>query len=95
MSDADPGIVQHGNLCKLLQVGATFDQLDMMNCAMVELMCRELQMIEERYAEKLRTQNDFSEESHLFLGTHSLRGNVCMDPALREWISSGGTKRRS
>ncbi len=51
-------------------------------------MCRELQMIEERYSERLRSTNEMSEESHLFLGTHSSRGNVCMDPALREWIAT-------
>ena len=55
---------------------------------MAELMCRELQMIEERYAERMRTASEFSDEAHLFLGTHSSRGNVCMAPSLREWISS-------
>ncbi len=84
----DPRIAQHEQICKLLQVGATFDQLDMCNVTMVELLCRELQMIEEKYADRLRSQHEMSEEAHLLLGTRSSRGNVCMDPALREWISS-------
>ena len=87
LSTSDPGVAQHEQICKLLQVGATFDQLDMCNLAMVELLCRELQMIEEKYSEKLRSQNGLSEEAHLFLGTNTARGNVCMDPRLREWIS--------
>ncbi len=88
LSSTDPGVSQHENLCKLLQVGLTFDQLDMTNLAMVELMCRELQMIEEKYSDRLRSTNDMSDEVHLFLGTHSSQGNVCMDPALRAWIST-------
>ena len=88
LSSSDPGVSQHENLCKLLQVGLTFDQLDMSNLAMVELMCRELQMIEEKYSDRLRSTNEMSDESHLYLGTHSSQGNVCMAPALRAWISS-------
>lgn len=87
LSSSDPGMAQHEQLCKLLQTGACFDQYDMTNSAMVELICRELQMIEERYSSRLHGASELSEEAHLFLGTHSSRGNVCMDPALRDWIA--------
>ena len=88
LSGTDPGVTQHETLCKLLQVAATVDQLDCTNLGVIELICREIQMIEEKYAERLRSHSELSEESHHFLGTNMSKGNVCMSPALRDYIAS-------
>ncbi len=49
---ADPGISTHEHLCKLLQTALTVDQYDGTNSATIELIVREIQMIEEKYADR-------------------------------------------
>ena len=89
LQQADAGVAQHEQLCKLLHTAISFDQLDGCNCAVVELICREIQMIEDKYSERLLAGSEISPETaHLFLGTHSSRGNVCMSPALRDWVAT-------
>ena len=84
LSVTDPGVVAHEHLCKLLQTALTVDQLDGTNCATVELICREIQMVEEKYADRLRSQDPLHEDGEYFMKTSP--SNVCMCPAFREWI---------
>ena len=89
VSMTDPGVAQLESLYKLLQVAMTVDQLDGSNLAVIELICREIQMIEGKYSDRLTARaGALSQESHLFLGTTMAQGNVCMCPALREHIAS-------
>ena len=84
----DAGVVMHASLCKILQIAATSDQLDASNLGSMELVCREVQMIEENYASRLNSKSgQLSEEHHLFTATRQSQGNVCMCPALREWMA--------
>ena len=87
LTSADPGVVTHEHLCKLLQTALTVDQLDGSNSATIELICRELQLVEEKYGDRLRSKDNFSEEGEYFMRTSVGQSNVCMCPALRTWIS--------
>lgn len=87
LTAADPGVVTHEHLCKLLQTALTVDQLDGSNSATIELICRELQLIEEKYGDRLRSKDAFAEEGEYFMRTSVGQANVCMCPALRTWIS--------
>jgi hypothetical protein len=86
LSSSDPGIVTHEHLCKILQTAVTVDQLDVTNSASMELVCREIQMIEEKYADKLKTKDPLHEDGDYFMRMSMGQSNVCMCPALREWI---------
>ena len=48
---------------------------------------REIHMIEEKCSEKLRSRPQLSDESDLRLGMTLSKGNVCMAPALREFVA--------
>ena len=87
LNAGDPGVAMHSSLCKILQAAVTVDQLDVSNLASLELVCRELQMVEERYSDRLRTQNALVEDGDFFTMTSVGQHNVCMSPELREWIS--------
>ncbi len=76
----DPGFIAHERLCKLLQTALTVDQWDGTNSAAVELICREIQMIEETHADRMRSRDTFHEERELFLKTTTGHGNDCASP---------------
>jgi hypothetical protein len=50
-SDTDEDVKQHEFLCRLLETGACYDQLNLSNSAMCELVCRQLQLLEEKVHE--------------------------------------------
>jgi hypothetical protein len=54
LSAADWGVSEHGQICRYLQLGGCFDQADLTNLAMVEAMCRRLQLIEYQYRDRMR-----------------------------------------
>ena len=88
LNAGDSGVSTYENLCKLLQTALTMDQYDVTNSATFELVCRELQMVEERYSDKLRSLDPvFGEDGQYFMETSTGDSNVCMDPRLREEIS--------
>ncbi len=67
---------------------ACYDQLNMFNNGAAEIVARQLQLIEEKYKEKLLTAHgDAGEDSHLFMGTRGTRGGLCVCPDLQAWIA--------
>ena len=87
LSSSDPGVHMHHEAMRLIQTALCIDQLDGSNSATVELLCREAQMVEEKYAAKLRMVDPFVEDGEYFMKTHAGQSNVMMAPALREWIA--------
>ncbi len=53
----------------------------------MELICREIQMIEEKYGERLTSTDHFAEDGQYFLRTSTGHGNICMCSELRLWIA--------
>ena len=87
LSAGDPGVTTHEHLCRVLQTAVTVDQLDTTNCAAMELVCREIQMIEEKYSDLLSTHDSLHEDGDYFMRMSIGHSNICMCPELREWIS--------
>jgi hypothetical protein len=85
-----PCVVSHETVCRLLLVTTCFDQLDASNCAGGEIFVRQVQLVEEKYpdAGSKKAQGDSASlDSHLYLGTMSTPGGLCICPALKFWIS--------
>ena len=57
--NADWGVAEHAQCCRDLEMAGGWDQLDMPNVSMVELVARRLQIIEFQYRERVR-QSDKS-----------------------------------
>ena len=100
-TDGDEEARAHEFICRTLETFISFDQVNAPNLAGVELLCRQLQLLEERVYEaeltalsskkgqgsgKLQSAYEVV-ESGLFLGTTETKGNLCICPALSEWIS--------
>ena len=65
-----------------------FDQLNVSQMASFELLGRSLQIIEEKYRERLSGAADPARvDTHLYLGTELVRGNCCVCPLLQGWAS--------
>ena len=62
----------------------TDDQLDLSNIAAAEAMARELQVQEERYADRVRIVDD-ADERELYAGVET-SGNLCVMPELKSWV---------
>ena len=54
LNNSDWGVAEHGQCCRYLEVAGAFDQLDLPNIAMIELVSRRLQTIEFQYRERIR-----------------------------------------
>ena len=87
----DSGVAEHETYCKVLQTMLTYDQLDVSNLASAEVIARQIQLIEERYENKL-VDIDKHGQNHLFSGLDETRGGICLSPALREYVAQELTK---
>ena len=107
LSEVDPECQSHEFLCRTLETFMCFDQLNNPNIAGIELLCRQVQLQEERVHEQVLTQQYKIEEkgkskkeiaasssaaqgqieSRLYLGMSRSKANLCICPALSEWIS--------
>eukprot|EP00973_Karenia_brevis_P056924 7918184-Karenia_brevis.AAC.1 len=65
----------------------------MANIASAELLVRQLQLIEQKHAERLPgSSEDGDSGMHLFLGTSNTRGGICVAPSLSEYIAEEAKK---
>ena len=101
LSQDDPLSVEHALLCKILELAVCYDQVNLGELAHLELAARRLQLVEEKVMERAlaasankgkdkdkgKTSFDDRIESDLFLGAGESRGNICVCPALRQWIA--------
>jgi hypothetical protein len=65
-----------------------YDQLDVSNCAAAELICRNLQRIEEKHKDKMVSVSDdtLGGETALFMGmSQGSRAGLCVSPLLNQW----------
>ena len=78
LNNSDWGVAEHGQCCRYLEVAGGFDQLDLPNIAIVELVARRLQTIEFQYRERTRR----SDSSMVFgMGVSaSVAGSVAISP---------------
>ncbi len=99
----DPYVLEHESLCRLFQVGVEIDQLHASQLIIFELICPGIQRIESRFKDcflgKLeidsgggkkgggRARANPEQDLHLFLGSSSIRGRLCICPQLLEWLA--------
>jgi len=81
---------------KCLETAGGFDGLDMCNCACLELLIRQAQLIEYTYHQELYTapkkgkgkgRAGLIEESDIFAGTHRDSGELMCAPDLLDYVS--------
>ena len=91
---ADPGAVEHQACCRVLGIGASYDQLDLPQVASMEYTCSSLQMIELKHMDRVvvvgpgtvgSTTVPFN-DTHLYMGWSATRGVLCVDPNLEKLI---------
>ena len=87
LSQTDAGVAEHERCCFYLEQMVCFDQLNVPDIAAAEMICRSIQVQEERWRERFVTNADESLDSHLFYGTSANRGNVCVHPQLLAFVS--------
>jgi hypothetical protein len=88
LQSTDPGVIAHEKACRALQVACCYDQVNAVNMAVIELLCRDIQVQEERH--RGAYENHMGEEladSHLFYGTRLMQGTICVCPLLKEHIA--------
>ena len=86
----DAGVALHEVCCLFLESLCTYDQLNAPNLAAGEHAARQLQAVEERWKDRAIGSNESLEaqaDIALYAGQQT-RGNLCICPALAEWIST-------
>ncbi|CAK0791345.1 unnamed protein product, partial [Prorocentrum cordatum] len=84
----DPGVDIHLLCCRLLELGVVYDQLHVTNIAAMELVGRTLQTQEELYRDRFAASSEFGSDAALMSGALDAGGNVCVAPALRDWLAA-------
>eukprot|EP00959_Pyramimonas_sp_CCMP1952_P031453 659610-Pyramimonas_sp.AAC.1 len=69
-----------------LETAACYDQLNITEIASFEMLGRSLQVQEQRRRDRIIGSED-KVDSHFFLGSDLVRGNVRMAPELQDWIA--------
>ena len=82
----DPGVEVHELCCSALELLITYDQFHVANCAAAEKLSRDLQMQEERYADRVQSAQNGSDEAAIFSGVGT-RGNLCICPELKAHVA--------
>lgn len=94
-------VSEHGFLCNLVECAVSFDQLNIVELALFEHVSRRFMLIEESYAEHLRTTCSVAaggrgrevDEGSMFLGNRRSPGAVLVSPDLQAHISARVAER--
>lgn len=87
LQHTDPYVIQHESLLRAIEILACYDQLNLGAVAGVEYLFRQVQLIEEKYKDKVfGTGSDANLEANLFAGM-AHRSGLCICPLLNEWIA--------
>ena len=81
----------HEFLCRMLEIACVYDQLDAPNTAVVELICRQIQSIEETLKDKFFDSDGLGADHFLMSGAPS-RANLCIAPSLSAWVAQEAAK---
>ena len=86
----DAGVAAHEQVCTLLEQGCCFDQLQVVNLVTFEALLRDLQLIEERWKERVSPSDggggDFEASLSAYLRGPS-RVHLCISPALQTFLA--------
>ena len=95
VQNSEPGVQTHDVFCRTLEIMLCFDQLLLGSLASAEFVCRQIQLVGEKYKEKAGSNAsvELVQEQHLF-GGHSSRTNLCICPDLSAWIAEEIRLRR-
>eukprot|EP00959_Pyramimonas_sp_CCMP1952_P152807 3197046-Pyramimonas_sp.AAC.1 len=69
LTDKNLGVEEHEKCCRSLELAAVYDQVNVPNHASLEIACRDLQIQEERYIERVANPDHAGIDRHLFIGT--------------------------
>ncbi|CAK0838131.1 unnamed protein product [Prorocentrum cordatum] len=88
LSASDVGVDEHERACRMLEQMVMYDQLMVTNLACAESLCRVIQVQEGRYRGHLAGGAEGSNDNHLYMGTDTVRGCVCVSPQLAEFVKT-------
>ena len=69
LQPSDNGVLEHESICKDLELALEYDQLNLGELACLELLCRQLQMLQYRWKERIlgaTSAGTVDDESHFF-----------------------------
>ena len=86
LPDSDPWVFSHEAFCRILEVSITYDQLDVCALAGSELLCRQIQTIEERLKHKFVESDEATSSMFSLMTGANHRNALCICPALTAWV---------
>jgi len=89
LSQVDKGVDVHELACIALEALCCYDQINAPNLASAEHLCRQLQLVEERYKDRRPGSfegHDAEADFHLYAGSET-RGILRVAPALSKWVA--------
>ena len=86
LTSADRGVAEHELCMRLLDLGVTYDQLNITELVTFELICRRAQMAEMRHRDRMLGDSD--DDDFLFLGVGETRGLIMVAPSLEAHLAT-------
>ena len=87
LNASDAGVEVHETAFAALELMMCYDQFHVGNSAAAEKIAQDLQMQQERYAERISTMKEGNEEAAI-CGGQATRGNLCICPDLKAHFGS-------
>jgi len=94
----DEGVREHELAMRVLEMAATYDQLNVTELSSFELLLRSAQLAELRHKQKVierRGDASHGDDEHLFLGIGETRGLCMVAPDLETYVASEMAKESS
>ena len=86
--DSDPLVMQHEMCCRVIETCLCYDQIDGAANASFELVCRSLQICEDRLSPKFEESSHDSHGDMLLMSGAAHKSQPCICPALKAWTAS-------
>ena len=86
--DSDPLVMQHEMCRRVIETCLCYDQIDGAANASFELVCRSLQICEDRLSYKFEESSHDSHGDMLLMSGAAHKSQLCICPALKAWTAS-------
>ena len=96
LQESEHLVQQHLSFCEVLEASATYDQVNIPALAGLELVCRQIQICEDKLSHRFDdTTADAATQDYFLMSGSTSKQQLCVCPALMTYITGESAKRNA